>query len=186
MHRWKCSVLLFKSCKLYLDYNKQMRKSVPNLTDARFDGCSWLKAYSRPVLCFHSLAPSFLKGCVHLVWLYSFVGSLVMLQPRGASTSCDKRGGDGDLADQTHSGVAALGAYDYSARVVAHRPPEEYSLWNCLGYVFYAPLYLAGPILTFNAYISQVWNRERKKEREMPFSFRGYYPPDDEKSTSYG
>lgn len=48
-----------------------------------------------------------------------------------------------------------VGPYDYSARVVAHRPLEEYSLWHCLGYVFYAPLYLAGPTLTFNAYMSQ-------------------------------
>lgn len=32
----------------------------------------------------------------------------------------------------------------------------EYSLWNCLCYSFYAPLYLAGPTLTFNAFVSHV------------------------------
>lgn len=47
-------------------------------------------------------------------------------------------------------------AYDYSSRVSAHRPMAEYSLWNCLCYSFYAPLYLAGPTLTFNAFVSHV------------------------------
>lgn len=47
-------------------------------------------------------------------------------------------------------------AYEYSSRVLAHRPMAEYSLWNCLCYSFYAPLYLAGPTLTFNAFVSHV------------------------------
>lgn len=46
--------------------------------------------------------------------------------------------------------------FEYSSRVVAHRPIVDYSLWHCVGYVFYAPLYLAGPTLTFNAYVSHV------------------------------
>lgn len=46
--------------------------------------------------------------------------------------------------------------YEYSSRVLGHRPMTEYSLWNCLCYLFYAPLYLAGPTLTFNAFVSQV------------------------------
>lgn len=46
--------------------------------------------------------------------------------------------------------------YDYSSRVLAHRPMSDYSLWHCLTYVFYAPLYLAGPTLTFNAFVSHV------------------------------
>ena len=32
----------------------------------------------------------------------------------------------------------------------------DYSLRHCLAYVFYAPLYLAGPTLTFNAFVSYV------------------------------
>eukprot|EP00904_Undaria_pinnatifida_P013239 jgi/Undpi1/9045/HiC_scaffold_26.g11505.m1 len=46
--------------------------------------------------------------------------------------------------------------YDYSSRVLAHRPMSDYSLWHCLTYVFYAPLYLAGPTLTFNAFVSHM------------------------------
>jgi D-alanyl-lipoteichoic acid acyltransferase DltB (MBOAT superfamily) len=33
---------------------------------------------------------------------------------------------------------------------------EDYSFLNYLAYVLYSPLYLAGPIITFNSYISQV------------------------------
>ena len=40
-------------------------------------------------------------------------------------------------------------------RVDTPAKPEDYSLRNYLAYVLYSPLYLAGPILTFNDYISQ-------------------------------
>ena len=33
---------------------------------------------------------------------------------------------------------------------------QDYSFLNYLAYVLYSPLYLAGPIITFNYYISQV------------------------------
>ncbi|CAM9625716.1 unnamed protein product, partial [Hapterophycus canaliculatus] len=46
--------------------------------------------------------------------------------------------------------------HEYSSRVLAHRPMTEYSLWHCLCYAFYAPLYLAGPTLTFNAFVSHM------------------------------
>ncbi|KAK4992981.1 glycerol transporter [Elasticomyces elasticus] len=40
-------------------------------------------------------------------------------------------------------------------RVATPAKPREYTLGNYLAYVLYSPLYLAGPILTFNDYISQ-------------------------------
>ncbi|TKA75039.1 hypothetical protein B0A49_02186 [Cryomyces minteri] len=40
-------------------------------------------------------------------------------------------------------------------RVSIPAKPAEYSLRNYLAYALYSPLYLAGPILTFNDYISQ-------------------------------
>lgn len=57
--------------------------------------------------------------------------------------------------DDRHS-EKKVNVFDYSARVSAHRPMQDYSLWHCLGYVFYAPLYLAGPTITYNAYVSHV------------------------------
>ena len=57
--------------------------------------------------------------------------------------------------DDRHS-EKKVDVFDYSARVSAHRPMQDYSLWHCLGYVFYAPLYLAGPTITYNAYVSHV------------------------------
>jgi D-alanyl-lipoteichoic acid acyltransferase DltB (MBOAT superfamily) len=40
-------------------------------------------------------------------------------------------------------------------RVYTPAKPEDYSFRNYLAYALYSPLYLAGPILTFNDYISQ-------------------------------
>lgn len=59
-------------------------------------------------------------------------------------------------------------AYDYSSRVSAHRPMAEYSLWHCLCYSFYAPQYLAGPTITFNAFLSHV-SMARSRPRYVPF-----------------
>lgn len=41
-------------------------------------------------------------------------------------------------------------------RVAVPAKPQDYSFRNYLAYTLYAPLYLAGPIVTFNDYISQV------------------------------
>ncbi|CBJ31068.1 Glycerol:H+ symporter [Ectocarpus siliculosus] len=49
-----------------------------------------------------------------------------------------------------------IDVHDYSSRVSAHRPLAEYSLGHCLCYAFYAPLYLAGPTVTFNAFVSHM------------------------------
>ena len=41
-------------------------------------------------------------------------------------------------------------------RIETPARPEDYSLLNYLAYILYTPLYLAGPILTFNDFIHQV------------------------------
>lgn len=43
---------------------------------------------------------------------------------------------------------------EYRERVKTSRPKEEYSLENVLSHAFYAPLFLAGPTIPFNAYMS--------------------------------
>eukprot|EP00903_Cladosiphon_okamuranus_P006699 g6538.t1 len=65
-------------------------------------------------------------------------------------------GGSGARPRETRDKDKELDVYDYSSRVLAHRPLREYSMWNCLCYSFYAPLYLAGPTLTFNAFVSHM------------------------------
>jgi D-alanyl-lipoteichoic acid acyltransferase DltB (MBOAT superfamily) len=42
-------------------------------------------------------------------------------------------------------------------RLVENHPAELYSYLNYLSYVLYPPLYIAGPIMTFNDYVWQVW-----------------------------
>lgn len=37
-----------------------------------------------------------------------------------------------------------------------HVPQDQYNLVTYLAYILYAPLYLAGPIITYNAFASQV------------------------------
>lgn len=45
---------------------------------------------------------------------------------------------------------------DYRKRVSTSLPENEYSLLNFVAYCLYPPLYIAGPIITFNDFIWQV------------------------------
>ncbi|EAL63159.1 membrane bound O-acyl transferase family protein [Dictyostelium discoideum AX4] len=42
-----------------------------------------------------------------------------------------------------------------------HQPMEHYSFSHFLAYIFYIPLYIAGPITTFNAFTAQVYNPQK-------------------------
>ncbi|CAM9342054.1 unnamed protein product [Ascophyllum nodosum] len=75
-----------------------------------------------------------------------------------------------DRADKEERDV-----YDYHARVSAHRPMADYSLWHCLGYVFYAPLYLAGPTITYNAYVSHLACPQKSYGRVRMLAYLGRF-----------
>jgi D-alanyl-lipoteichoic acid acyltransferase DltB (MBOAT superfamily) len=45
---------------------------------------------------------------------------------------------------------------DYRNRVTRSLTEEDYSLVNFLAYCLYPPLYIAGPIITFNDFVWQV------------------------------
>jgi D-alanyl-lipoteichoic acid acyltransferase DltB (MBOAT superfamily) len=49
--------------------------------------------------------------------------------------------------------VTSLSARD---RIEYSCQKQDYSFLNYLAYVLYSPLYLAGPIITFNYFVSQV------------------------------
>jgi len=53
----------------------------------------------------------------------------------------------------------------YKAQVKGVRPLKDYSLLSCFSYLFYAPLYLAGPILPFNSFISQIKEPQKMLSR---------------------
>ena len=55
------------------------------------------------------------------------------------------------LIQSSHS----LGAEDKKRAAVFH-PRSTYTFLNYLSYALYAPLYIAGPILTFNDFMWQV------------------------------
>ncbi|EGC31081.1 hypothetical protein DICPUDRAFT_157122 [Dictyostelium purpureum] len=42
-----------------------------------------------------------------------------------------------------------------------HGPLDHYSLSHFIAYIFYIPLYIAGPIVTFNAFVAQVYNPQK-------------------------
>jgi len=48
------------------------------------------------------------------------------------------------------------GSKDYRARVKDSLLEMDYNFFNYLVYILYVPLYLAGPIITFNDFIYQV------------------------------
>ncbi len=45
---------------------------------------------------------------------------------------------------------------DYRKRVTTSLPDEDYTLLDYLAYCLYPPLYIAGPIITFNDFVWQV------------------------------
>lgn len=48
-------------------------------------------------------------------------------------------------------------AWDRKKRIETSHPIVEYSFLNYLHYVLYSPFYLAGPIITFNDFLHQVF-----------------------------
>lgn len=66
----------------------------------------------------------------------------------GFAPSCLSRG-----KETTPAGLVDVDR-SYRARERAHRPLCEYSLRNCLAHALYAPCWLAGPTISFNAFVS--------------------------------
>lgn len=56
-------------------------------------------------------------------------------------------------------------------RIATPANPKDYSFRNYLAYILYAPLYLAGPILTFNDYISQLRYRAQSISSSRTFLY---------------
>eukprot|EP00386_Alphamonas_edax_P000417 GDKI01001285.1.p1 GENE.GDKI01001285.1~~GDKI01001285.1.p1 ORF type:complete len:575 (+),score=135.99 GDKI01001285.1:57-1781(+) len=50
-----------------------------------------------------------------------------------------------------------LDPLSYRARQETHQPSDRYNLLAYLSYLFYAPLYIAGPTTPFNAWVSQIY-----------------------------
>ncbi|KAK0630078.1 glycerol uptake protein [Bombardia bombarda] len=79
--------------------------------------------------------------------------------------SLDKRGGS--LIEKKQLDPANLSERD---RVAIPAEPQDYSFRNYIAYTIYAPLYLTGPIITFNDYIAQ--SRHRAASIELGRTFR--------------
>jgi len=49
-----------------------------------------------------------------------------------------------------------------------HRPMSDYNLVNYFSYILYTPLYTAGPILSFNAFVENTYNPQKAED---PFRY---------------
>lgn len=52
-------------------------------------------------------------------------------------------------------------------RLIEKHPTDMYSYMNYLAYVLYPPLYIAGPIMTFNDFLWQV--RHLLRQDSLPY-----------------
>lgn len=50
-----------------------------------------------------------------------------------------------------------VGGECYDKRTEQNLPLAQYNFIAYFCYVFYIPLYLTGPTMTYNAFVSQVW-----------------------------
>lgn len=62
-------------------------------------------------------------------------------------------------------------SYSERERIDTPPSPQDFSFRNYIAYVLYSPLYLAGPILTFNDYISQQRYQLASISRERTFMY---------------
>ncbi|CAM9248218.1 unnamed protein product, partial [Ectocarpus fasciculatus] len=94
--------------------------------------------------------------------MYSWHLAANFLVLRMISFSCDDH-----WAEQAVDGVKKNDKYvsdtldngeqgTHSEVATQHRPPIEYSFVNYVSYCLYPPLYMAGPIMTYNSYMSYV------------------------------
>jgi protein-cysteine N-palmitoyltransferase HHAT len=75
-----------------------------------------------------------------------------------ATTAADKKHDD-DAVIVTAAGSATAAAVDVLSERGRVRTPhtlDSYTLRSCLAYCFYTPLYLAGPILSYNSFVSHM------------------------------
>lgn len=61
----------------------------------------------------------------------------------------------GDVDDKRSSSSLDLSTLDDRDRLTAPLPLSDYNLVNFIGYLTYTPLFIAGPIITFNDYVYQ-------------------------------
>ncbi|CAE8647970.1 unnamed protein product [Polarella glacialis] len=65
-------------------------------------------------------------------------------------------------------------ALTYKLRERRPRPVADYSLANCIAHAFYAPLWLAGPTMSFNVFASHLRDREQEAVRGWRLLLYGF------------
>lgn len=93
-------------------------------------------------------------------------------------SNCDRQHQRARISDHLHFHADAfqkknIDPANFSERERVDTPPkpEDFSFRNYLAYILYSPLYLAGPILTFNDYISQQRHQLPSINRERTFFY---------------
>lgn len=93
-------------------------------------------------------------------------------------SNCDRQHQRARISNHLHFHADALqkknidpANFSERERVDTPPQPEDFSFRNYLAYILYSPLYLAGPILTFNDYISQQRHQLPSINRERTFLY---------------
>jgi protein-cysteine N-palmitoyltransferase HHAT len=77
-----------------------------------------------------------------------------------AATAADKKHDDDAViitgSTAAAAAAAAVDVLSERGRVRTPHPLDSYTLHTCIAYCFYTPLYLAGPILSYNAFVSHM------------------------------
>jgi protein-cysteine N-palmitoyltransferase HHAT len=87
----------------------------------------------------------------------------------------DSSGDEGPISEITTKDTVTVKGSKFKSvtekLVAEHCAMHEYNLVNFLSYCIYAPLYIAGPIITFNAYIKYS-NQPQKSENVVTYALR--------------
>ncbi len=98
------------------------------------------------------------------------------IREKSASGNSDEGGGGGDAEggpenERVSSSDAGRGR-ELTRENLANnaRPMGDYNIVNYFSYIFYTPLYTAGPIITFNAFVENTYHPQRSED---PYRYAG-------------
>lgn len=124
---------------------------------------SWCGIMSRWEILFNITVLRLISFNLDYYWSQGY-RSVSPIEVRQTLSTVTNRGRGSAMANRHKKKSLDPGALSERDRVTIAAPARDYSFRNYVAYALYAPLYLTGPILTFNDYISQLRYRPHSIE----------------------